>query len=126
MKVKYKLIITFQLFCITLLLVLTSGYPLAIMTGNGNSMQPTLQDGCILLYAKIPTRYNVDDLVIFEYKDANLCKRIVGVEGSIIDGEVVPENTVYVLGDNRDFSLDSRIIGYVPIPDIVGKVLYHD
>jgi hypothetical protein len=79
-----------------------------------------------LLYAKIATHYNIDDLIIFEYKDANLCKRIVGVEGSIINGEVVPKDTVYVLGDNRDFSLDSRIIGYVPISDIVGKVLYHE
>lgn len=126
MNIRSKIIILSETILIISLIMLTFGYPVAVMTGNGNSMQPTLQNGCTLLYGKITRRYNIDDLIIFEYKDANLCKRIVGVEGSIIDGEVVPKDTVYVLGDNRDFSLDSRIIGYVAISDIVGKVIYHD
>jgi signal peptidase I len=38
--------------------------------------------------------------------------------------EVIPTNDVYVLGDNRSDSLDSRTFGVVDSKTILGKVIY--
>jgi signal peptidase I len=42
----------------------------------------------------------------------------------VINGEVVvPPNTYFAMGDNRDSSLDSRYWGFVPRENIIGKPL---
>lgn len=38
--------------------------------------------------------------------------------------EVVPEDSVFVMGDNRSNSTDSRIIGVVPMDEVVGKAKF--
>lgn len=35
---------------------------------------------------------------------------------------VIPDSAVFVMGDNRDFSLDSRMWGLVPVNSIRGKI----
>ncbi len=42
---------------------------------------------------------------------------------SDLDPVVVPDGYVYVLGDNRNHSMDSRQIGPIPLANIQGKVI---
>lgn len=46
----------------------------------------------------------------------------VGVDG--IEEVTVPENTLFVMGDNRSNSKDSRMesVGFIPIDEVVGRV----
>lgn len=46
------------------------------------------------------------------------------LERNVNNGEVVvPPGSYFVLGDNRDDSLDSRYFGFVPAADLIGKPL---
>ena len=46
------------------------------------------------------------------------------LRGGICDDVIVPENCVYVLGDNRSASMDSRKFGCIPVYKIEGKVIW--
>lgn len=122
---------------------------------KGDSMQPTLHNGDRLLLSCYSDEYERGDIVVIDrYTEEPLIKRIIAVEGdviSIVDGDVflngvllnepytqgttinkdfnetavVPEGCVFVMGDNRSDSKDSRMkeIGMVSQKDIVGKAL---
>ena len=96
------------------------------------SMKPEVLKGDRVIVDK--TAYKrvspkVGDVVVFTFPDDRrkvYIKRIEGLPGDRIkleDGQeyTVPHATIYVLGDNRKSSHDSRKFGSVPLRDMLGK-----
>ena len=117
---------------------------------NGNSMAPALKDKDWILAdfkSGIFKEIKQNDIVIIKYKKEYLIKRVIGSEGDFIhfeNGKVfvngkkesvktvgktegtdtyVPKNSVFVLGDNRNTSKDSRILGAIPLKCVKGKYI---
>lgn len=116
---------------------------------NGASMEPTLHNNELVLINKIGLNKGIDryDIVVVKYENSTIIKRVIGLpyetveyinDTLYIDGEIVNtkvdfeytkdfkltagKNEYIVLGDNRNISKDSRIIGPVKESDIIGKV----
>lgn len=123
-------------------------------TVKGDSMEPTYSDGdtLVTLYTNDVT---MNDIVVVwcNYLDEYIVKRVIGVEGDLIEIKngylyrngyrlyesylneqswyknidyadlVVPEGEVFVLGDNRANSSDSRMFGTLPKDAVFGKVI---
>jgi signal peptidase I len=96
------------------------------------SMEPGVLRGDHVLADK--TAYNrvspkKGDIVIFVYPDdrsKRFVKRLEALPGETVvspDGskQQVPHGFIYVLGDNRENSVDSRKFGFVPLSDVLAK-----
>lgn len=95
-------------------------------------MYPNLKNGEYFLVNKIDKNFQKGEIVVFKNpKDPNqdLVKRIEGVPDEKIDvngQEVkVSSDEYFVLGDNRDFSLDSRNFGPIKKSSIIGKYWFN-
>lgn len=132
----------------TLFLLLMLGFSVfsyfnfATAVVNGDSMMPTLKPGRRLLFTRaywLVGDINLNDIVVVHdpnRKDLTIIKRIAGLPGDTIDplnvprdyslrngAYRVPPGTVYLLGDNRAVSEDSREFGPVEFKEILGKIV---
>ncbi len=67
-----------------------------------------------------------------EVKDGNLYLNDIAQNNNISDKKinystgpfVVPENSLWVMGDNRNNSMDSHIWGFLPYEKVIGKAIF--
>ena len=134
---------------IILVVVLIRTFIITPVRVNGKSMDPTLENNEIVLLKKYDKSFERFDIVVFDYGDSHLIKRIVGLPGETLyyynnelyindekiaedflpkDTETydfvwdkeIPEGYYFVLGDNRINSTDSRMIGAISKEQIQG------
>lgn len=146
---KYAVIINIGL-AILAALWLSQYYRLAVVSGK--SMEPSLSQGDLVVVrmGRLPQRGDIA-VIDSEVLHRRIIKRVVAVGGDTViisDGELringeileeeyikepyehisdfflVPPQCVYVLGDNRNFSRDSRMIGFIPIEEVTGVLIY--
>lgn len=116
---------------------------------NGESMMKTLHDKDIMILDRISYRVgniNRYDIVVIDEGSEYIIKRVIGLPGEEVSCEEgklyingkeikdeygvgvtddfiykVPKGEYFVLGDNREKSLDSRYFGSFKKKDILGK-----
>lgn len=145
MKIKKILKELVPYIVILIVVVLIRTYLVTPVIVNGSSMEETLYNGDILLLNKVSDIERFD-IVVASYKGEKLIKRVIGVPGDnvrcvsgilYINNEedthgygttddfpltTLKEDEYFLVGDNRENSLDSRIIGAIKKEDIEGVV----
>lgn len=113
-------------------------------------MYPFLKNGQVVLMKKYNLNLKQNDIVVIKKNNKIIVKRLVGlpndlvkldnyvfVNGNKFDDEVIDtygdmpkevklrNNEYYVLGDNRNHSIDSRFseIGLINRKEIIGKIV---
>lgn len=141
-----------EILAIGLLIFFISQFFIQICFVNGNSMYPTLKNRDFLFIKKINLNIKKNDIVVIRKENKTIIKRVVGVPHDTIlikDGKVLVndvefdtrytsdygrretitllEDQYYVLGDNREHSIDSRSdeIGIINKKEIKGIMLFN-
>ena len=135
--------------CLLLLLFLP------VLEVSGSSMEPTLQDGDILVLYK-PNAIHSGEMLGMYAHGRLILKRVIGMPGDVVSMDeagnvyvngsqlqepyisqkavgncdlsfpfIVPENSLFVMGDHRETSIDSRssLIGCIKTNQVMGQVV---
>lgn len=79
-----------------------------------SSMEPAISAGSIIFGTRIFSNIEVGDIAVFRREGQVLVKRVAAIEGQVVaapDAEravTVPEDSLYMIGDNLEHSVDSR------------------
>lgn len=138
---------------IIILVLLIKAFIFTPVIVNGPSMMTNLHDKDIMILDKIGMKINGInrfDIVVIQTNQSKIIKRVIGLPGEIIEykdnklyindkevedpypsqitsdieRQLIPENTYYVLGDNRTDSVDSRILGPIDKNKILGHATF--
>ena len=123
---KYRWILLPILLCFSVWLLFHTVLFVGIVPSS--SMEPTIPEGSIILGTRVVGSLGQGDIIVFRHGGKTLVKRIVAVGGDTVslndqDGSfavnqelatatrvlTVPEGCFFVVGDNREESLDSRV-----------------
>ena len=100
-------------------------YVVSVNYINSGSMEPTLLIGDIVLGKHWGVEAKRGDIVLFKHEGKRCIKRIAGAMGdkvAMYGGRlcIVPSKHFFLLGDNREASMDSRFYGPIPQSEVLG------
>ena len=101
---KYRALVTVEFAALIAGIMIVFYMLTGISTVQGNSMYPTLHSGDRVIYNRRTADYKAGDV---EYP------------------VTVQDDQVFVLGDNREVSEDSRMFGAVSLDDVKGKIVWY-
>ena len=142
-----KSLIPYIIIIVVVVLIRTFLFSPALVSGS--SMENTLYDGELVIVNKIGLKSGIErfDIVIVKIGNELLIKRVIGLPNEKIEyrdnilyindevmetpiefektldfTHMIGDNEYFVMGDNRDVSQDSRVLGAFSIENIKGKV----
>lgn len=145
MKEKIKEISIYVIIILVVILIRT--FVVTPIRVNGTSMVPTLEHGNFMILKKYAKNdLNRFDIVVVKNGKEKIIKRVIGlpkedieykdnvlyIDGKILENEFglgytsdfvdyCSNDEYFVLGDNREDSIDSRKLGCIKKDDILGK-----
>lgn len=90
-------------------------FPLKLMKIHGNSMIPYIKPNDYILIWKFVFKKSIkmDDVIVFRKDKTVMIKRVFEIN----------DNEIFVIGDNKRESTDSRIFGSIAYDMVIGKVI---